>query len=160
MLSSDLRPRHFAMVELFLDLAYIGQSLTGVDLDSLLIMACAAEATMHPFVLDPKTPANILHAKLPPEELRGSISRMEIADRTGLPRETVRRKVAALVSSGQLIEDKQRRIRAPRNLSEAKYKKAADEAFAAVQRYDARLRGLGCRGVAAHPERQKSRGSR
>ena len=147
MLPRDLRPRYFAMAELYLDLTYAIEQTMRVDWDSTLIIVCVTEATMRPVVLDSKTPAEVRRATVPPEEYRGSISRLQIADRTGLARETVRRKVAALLASGHLVKDANGRIRTPPRLTHPLAKKLADDAFAAVQRYDTRLRKLGAKGI-------------
>jgi DNA-binding transcriptional ArsR family regulator len=146
-LPPDVRPRAFAGVELLLDVMYVAQSFVGLELESVLIYFCVAEATMRPLVLGPNPPGALINTPLPPEEARGSISRLLIADRTGLPRETVRRKTNALIEAGLLYEDKQGGVRTLRNLMSPEVQKAADDVFAAVQRYDARLRQLGRPGV-------------
>ena len=62
-----------------------------LDLERVLVMTCAAEAIMHPRVLAQSTPATARKMSKPAEAYRGSISRVLLAERTGLPRETVRR---------------------------------------------------------------------
>jgi hypothetical protein len=64
-----------------------------------------------------------------------------------LLRETVRRKTNALVKAGLLTEDDLGRVRTLRNLGDPAMQKAADDVFAAVKRYDARLRQLGTTGL-------------
>jgi hypothetical protein len=59
----------------------------------------------------------------------------------------VRRKINALVKAGLLTEDDQGRVRTIRNLDDPALQQAADDVFAAVQRYDARLRHLGAVGA-------------
>ena len=51
----------------------------GGDLDSTAIYFCVAEATMRPLVLG-KHPPQTMRLVEPPESLRGSISRLQIAD--------------------------------------------------------------------------------
>jgi DNA-binding transcriptional ArsR family regulator len=147
MLPKDTRPRAFAGVELLLDLLHIARSVANLDLESVVIYYCISEASMRPLVLGPDVPEEVRRAVIPPEEYRGAISRLLIADRTGLPRETVRRKTNALLKAGLLTEDDQGRVRTTRNLDNPMVRKAADDAFAAVRRYDARLRQLGSQGV-------------
>lgn len=146
-LPPDVRPRAFAGVELLLDVIYAAQSVVGTDLESMLIYYCVAEATMRPLVLGPNAQPDLINVALPPEAMRGSISRLMIADRTGLARETVRRKTNALVEAGLLAEDPQGGVKTPRNLLSPEIQKAANDVFAAAQRYDARLRQLGRPGV-------------
>lgn len=133
------RARAFAAVELLLDINYVGQSLVQSDYESTMIYFCVAEATMRPFVLNRDNMQAYENDPTPPEHLRGSISRLLIADRTGLPRETVRRKANALVKSGLLFEDEAGRLRSKPNLGEPSIQNAVNDVYAAVARYNARL---------------------
>jgi DNA-binding transcriptional ArsR family regulator len=148
MLPTDIRPRAFAAVELFLDTLHIARSVIDLDLESVVIYFCISEASMRPLVLGADVPPQVRHAALPPEDYRGSISRLLIADRTGLPRETVRRKTNKLVKMGLLTEDDHGRVRTTRNLADPAIQKAANDIFDVVTRYDARLKELGGRGMA------------
>jgi hypothetical protein len=141
-LPPGVRPKFFALLELYLDLTHIVRGTGDLDLESVLIMICAAEATMHPLILAESTPPTARKMSKPPEEFRGSISRVLLAERTGLPRETVRRKIAALVAAGRLIEDGSRRIRTPPNLADRSLQRLGEEAFAAVERYRERVQAL------------------
>ena len=151
MLPTDTRPRAFAAVELFLDTLHIARSVIDFDLESVVIYYCISEASMRPLVLDAHVPPEVRRAAVPSEDFRGSISRLLIADRTGLPRETVRRKTNRLVKAGLLTEDDQGRVRTTRNLADPDIQKAADQIFDVVTRYDARLRELGARGISEQP---------
>jgi hypothetical protein len=137
-----VRPKFFGLLELYLDLTHIVRGKGDLDLESVLIMVCAAEATMHPLILAQSTPSAARKMSKPPEEFRGSISRVLLAERTGLPRETVRRKVASLVAAGRLIEDGSRRIRTPPNLDRKRLQELGEAAFLAVERYRARVQAL------------------
>jgi len=75
------------------------------------------------------------------------MSRLAIADVTGLPRETVRRKVNRLIDVGFAEEDGFGQVRPTRQLADPRWQTIADQAFAAVQRYDRKLRSLGCKGI-------------
>ena len=141
-LPAGVRPKFFGLLELYLDLTHIVRGDGSLDLESVLIMVCAAEATMHPLILSQSTPPAARKMSKPPEEYRGSISRSLLAERTGLPRETVRRKVATLVATGRLIEDGSRRIRTPANLDRKRLQKLGEAAFVAVERYRARVQAL------------------
>lgn len=142
LLPSGFRGQTFAVVELFLDLVYAARAVAPLDLESVLIYYCVSEATMRPLLLG-DTPPEILDMPEPPEEFRGSISRLLVADRVGLPRETVRRKIAALITAGLLAEDAEGRVRTTRNLGQPHVQKAVMDAHAAVVRYNARLKQLG-----------------
>ena len=148
----DLRPKAFAATELFLDLVHIVRSHTDLDLDSLVIMFSINEATMRPLMLNPHTPKDARLAPAPPEEYRGSISMLAVAERVGLPRETVRRKTKALVEAGLVIEDSRGRYRAKAALMEERTQQVVREAHAAVKRYDKRLRQLGRPGIGGPSE--------
>ncbi|MBL8551789.1 MAG: hypothetical protein JNJ73_17515 [Hyphomonadaceae bacterium] len=142
-LPPDVRPRAVAAVELILDVTYVATSLVGSDLETMLIYFCVAEATMRPLMSSREANPEAFHMTRPPEELRGSISRLAIADRTGLPRETVRRKVNALIKAGMLSKDEDKRVRATPTLGEPRVQTSVNDVFQAVQRYRARLRELG-----------------
>jgi DNA-binding transcriptional ArsR family regulator len=149
LLPIDTRPRAFAAVELLLDILHLARSVIDSDLESVLIYYSISEASMRPLVLGSDVPPDVKRDAEPPEEYRGVVSRVLIADRTGLSRETVRRKINALLKAGLLTEDSQGRVRTTRNLGDPVIQKAVDDVFATVQRYDARLRQLGCDGPAS-----------
>lgn len=142
-----MRPHAFAANELVLDVLYVARQLADIDLESLLIYLCVSEATMRPLLLDPATPPEILDLVRPPEQYRGSISRLLVSDRLAMPRETVRRKIQQMVTAGFLLEDDEGRVRATHRFDDAKIQKCVQDVYTAVQRYDARLRQLGCAGV-------------
>lgn len=143
-LPPTLRPRTFAIAELILDVIHITREYVPHDLESLVIYCCALEATMRPLVIGANPPLQYLNDPNPPENLRGSISRRAIADRTGLPRETVRRKTIKLIEAGLLVEDDEGLIRTAQNFGSTEASKTVNAAHAAVLRYHARLRQLGC----------------
>lgn len=146
-LHPDIRPRAYAGVELLLDVIHAARSVVEADLESMLIYFCVAEASMRPLVLGPNARPDLANVAEPPDEARGSISRLLIADRTNLARETVRRKTNALIEAGVLYEDTQGGVRAPRNLNSPEIQKAANDVYAAAKRYDARLRQMGRPGI-------------
>lgn len=143
-----MRPHAFAANELVLDVLHAVRQIASIDLESLLIYLCVNEATMRPMLLDSSTPPEVLDMLKPPEEYRGSISRLLVADKLAMPRETVRRKIQQMVAGGFLVEDEDGRVRASTRLAEDIVQKCVQDVYASVQRYDARLRQLGCAGVA------------
>lgn len=142
-----MRAHAYAGIELMLDMIYTARQRAPIDLESLLIYLTVSEATMRPLLLDPATPPDVLELAEPPEQYRGSITRVLVADRLALPRETVRRKVQKLLKLGLIHEDEEGRVRTTRNFADAAIQSWVRDSFAAVQRYDARLRQFGRAGV-------------
>jgi len=127
----------FSANELLLELIYIAQGFAKVDLESLLILLCVGDATMRPFMLSSGHEPPIMEQV--DEALRGSISRRMVADKTGLPRETVRRKVDELIEAGLLLVDSEGRLRSAPLLGDPDSQAAVDALHAAVTRYQRRL---------------------
>lgn len=149
----DTRPRAYAGAELLLDLLHLLREATGLDHESIVIACAVNEATMRPLLVGANAPLDMIDWAEPPDAFRGSISRAAVADKTGLPRETVRRKINALIAAGMLTESRNGAVRAIQTLDDPRWQKVADEGFAAVQRFDRRLRSLGCKGVCDEPQR-------
>jgi hypothetical protein len=147
-LPKGLRAQIFATLELFLDLQHsIRSRFPDMDLESLLICCVANEAAMRRLLVGPHARPDLVDDPAPPDEARGSISRNLIAERTGLPRETVRRKVNQLIDAGILYEVAQGEVRPVPMLANPMFQTIAQECLAAVRRFDVRLRALGCDGV-------------
>ncbi len=144
---AGMRAHAYAGVELMLDMVYAARQRAPIDLESLLIYLTVSEATMRPLLLDSSTPPDVLELAEPPEELRGSITRVLVADRLGFPRETVRRKVQKLLKMGLIQEDEDGRVRTTRNFADERIQSWIRDSFLAVQRYDARLKQFGRSGV-------------
>ena len=138
------RPRVYAACELFLDILWSVRSRAPeMDLETLLIFLVVNEAAMRPLLVGPNARLDLVDHPQPPDEARGSISRNLLADRTGLPRETVRRKVNQLLAAGLFNETREGEVRPVPMLSDIMYQQIADECYDIVKRYDARLRSLG-----------------
>lgn len=138
------RPRVYAACELFLDMLWSVRSRAPeMDLETLLIFLVVNEAAMRPLLVGPRARLDLIDDPSPPDAARGSLSRNLIADRAGLARETVRRKVNALIEAGLFTESRDGEVRPTPLLSDTVYQKIADECFEAVGRYDDRLRSLG-----------------
>ena len=143
MLDPDVRPKAFAAVELFLDLNHIAQLLFKADMETTLIWFSITEATLRPLMLDNFVSQTKKLAKKPPSEDLGTISRVMIADRTGLPRETVRRKVNALLKTGLVSEERSGSVRTVLDITAPHVRDAIAESVKAVSRYQKRLQQLG-----------------
>ena len=75
------------------------------DLETSVIYIAAACASVSGAMRDPAVMATLDAGGAIPEHMRQPVSRRAIAESTGLPRETVRRKIAVLVDKGFLVED-------------------------------------------------------
>jgi hypothetical protein len=135
----DLRPRTYASAELFLDLLHAVRTLVDIDLESIAIYVCVAEATIRPVVADPRRVAELADVEVAPEDLRGSITMLLVSDRLGMPRETVRRKVKHLIQMGLLYQDDKGRVRSTPNFHESKMIESVKAISDAVRRYHERL---------------------
>lgn len=130
-----IRPIAFGLVELLFDLTFFIRELYGDDLDCALIMICANEATMRPFMEKTGAGDPVLGVRAPPEAIRGSISRRMIAEKTGIARETVRRKVAHLIDIGLLISDEEDGVRVVPRLDDPLTQRLLESGHGAVKRY-------------------------
>lgn len=149
---SHIRPINFAGVELILDLLHYVRGFYGdVDMESLVILLCVSDATMRPFMLDPETPQTTINARTPPNAIRGSISRRLISDKTGLPRETVRRRVAELAKRGLVLIDESDGVQISHGLAKQEAWVAIEQGHRAVLRYLDRLRAFGLDPLSPHP---------
>lgn len=142
-LPSHLRPITFAANELILDLVYELQSYCGKDLECVMILLCVTDATMRPFMLETAPTSDILSIERPPDSIRGAISRRMIADKTGLSRETVRRKTQELSDAGLVVIDDEDRVRSAQRLGEAEFQRVVEAGHRAVVRYRDRLESFG-----------------
>jgi hypothetical protein len=107
-----LRMRAFLAVESLLRMLRTAVDAFG-DLDSAMIYLTVVAASAGAGARDPEFRAVFDTAPLPDEAFR-PVSRRAISLATGLPRETVRRKIARLVAEGHLIEEADG-VRAPSN---------------------------------------------
>ncbi len=138
------RPGAFAGMELALDIFYITTSYFQLDLEAIWILAVIGHETMRPWILDPSAAPQHLTDQVVPEQLRGSISRVMVADRTGLPRETVRRRIAELEKEGLIALDAKGYVRLHgRSVADPAYQKAVIDIYQAVERYQKRIAAFG-----------------
>ena len=104
-IAPHLRPITFAANELTLDLVYLLQSYAKTDLESVVILLCVTDATMRPFMQSAEQGDDALTVARPSNDIRGAISRRMIAEKTGISRESVRRKTQDLADAGLLVID-------------------------------------------------------
>lgn len=143
MLEKETRPRAFAAIELFLDLNHVARTMIAGDLETVLIWFSITEATLRPLMLGSEVSPDKKQVKKPPSVDLGTISRIMIADRTGLPRETVRRKINALLEAGLVAEEQHGHVRTVLDITAPDVMEAIQESYKAVRRYQQRLRDLG-----------------
>lgn len=133
----------FAASELFLDIAHVTTSFYKLDLESVWILVVIGQETMRPWILDETLAAEHISDQLTPPEIRGTISRRMVAEKTGLPRETVRRRIALLEARGLVVFDEHDRARLPGDrIGDPEMHKALTEIIAAVGRFGERIRSL------------------
>ncbi|MBL8557374.1 MAG: hypothetical protein JNM47_01525 [Hyphomonadaceae bacterium] len=130
-----IRPIAYGMVGMLYELIGFMRKAYGEDLESALIMICVSDATMQKYMPGARPDSEIMHKMELAESVRGSISRRMIADKTGLPRETVRRKVAQLIAKNQLYIDAEGAVRATPRLHDPELRQAVIDAHEAVKRY-------------------------
>jgi hypothetical protein len=82
------------------------------DHENMIIALSVASSTVQHIIAAPESlaPYACLTVVIPPEQQR-PVTRSAITQATGLPRETVRRKVASMIKSGLLISDPRGGIR-------------------------------------------------
>jgi hypothetical protein len=135
-----VRAHAFASTELLLDSWYTVTKYYGLDLETIWIILVIGHETMRPWILDPNLAQQHLSDLRVPDTARGSISRLLIADRTGLPRETVRRRVAELIDRGWVVQDERGHVRTPAdNMAAQELQQALEEIGSAVGRYHSRI---------------------
>lgn len=140
------RPGAFAGTELMLDLFYVTTSYFRLDLEAIWILAVIGHETMRPWILDPATASQHLTDQRVPDQVRGSISRAMVADRTGLPRETVRRRIAELQRKGLIALDEKGYVKLHgKSVIDPAYQKTVVDIYRAVERYQKRIAAFGVR---------------
>lgn len=137
------RPAAFAATELTLDIFHVLTKHYQLDLEAIWIVAVVGHETMRPWILDPELAAQYMTADRVPDSVRGSISRLMVADRTGLPRETVRRRISELSAAGFITLDEKGYVRLTGDkVTGSAYQSGVAEIYSAVERYRKRLAAL------------------
>lgn len=101
----DVRPVVYSGAALTLDLLRLYSTALRLDADSIWILLYVIQQSMGEFLLDPEQARAWARAPIVDDAVRGWVSRRAVAEATGLPRETVRRKMANLAEKGLIIED-------------------------------------------------------
>jgi DNA-binding transcriptional ArsR family regulator len=137
------RPGAFAASELVLDLFYTATKFYQLDLEAIWILMVIGHETMRPWILDPTlAPKHMTDARVP-DSVRGSISRLMVSDRTGLPRETVRRRIAELSAVGLVTADEKGNVRLTGDkVMQLAFQQSVADVYSAVERYRKRLSSL------------------
>lgn len=131
-------------MELALDIFYTTTNYFQLDLEAVWILAVIGHETMRPWILDPSTASQHMADQVVPDQLRGSISRVMVADRTGLARETVRRRIAELEKKGLIALDQRGYVRLHgRSVADPAYQQTVVDIYRAVERYQKRLAAFG-----------------
>jgi biotin operon repressor len=112
---------------------------------------------MRPLLTGPGAPLDPIGAADPPDDQRGSISRSAVAHITGIPRETVRRKINTLIEIGVLVEAAPGHVRPIADLANPLWQKVTDDGFEAVRRFNRQLAHLGCEIACDHEGRVQTR---
>jgi CRP-like cAMP-binding protein len=133
------RVAEFATAELILDLLYTSSTTLKQDLESIWIILCVLHNTRRDVVTDPEAAALHLGAEIMPEEVRHSMSRRAIADKTGLSRETVRRRTNRLIEDEVLEAEPNGNVKLAQNARTASDIKGLNQVHVAVQAYLKRL---------------------
>jgi hypothetical protein len=132
----------FAASELALDVIYALREHFQTDLESIAIYICVAEATMRPLMVGDTARPDLLHLSSVPDEFRGWISRNSVADKMGFPRETVRRKVDALVTAGHLSIDSRGMLRVVPRVEDVRLQAALLSLMQKFAGFDARVKQI------------------
>jgi len=126
-----------------LDLFYTATKYYQLDLEAIWILTVIGHETMRPWILDPVLAAKHMTDARVPDSVRGSISRLMVADRTGLPRETVRRRIAELSAAGFVTPDEKGNVRLTGDkVVQPAYQQSVADVYSAVERYRKRLASL------------------
>lgn len=146
------RPAAFAATELILDIFHALTTHYQLDLEAIWILTVVGYETMRPWILDPTLASQYMTVDRVPDSVRGSISRLMVADRTGLPRETVRRRISELSAAGFIALDEKGFVRLTGDkVTGSAYQSGVAEIYSAVERYRKRLAALAVKpGDGAH----------
>lgn len=137
------RPAAFAATELILDIFHALTTHYELDLEAIWILTVIGHETMRPWILDPRLAEQYVTVDRVPDSVRGSISRLMVADRTGLPRETVRRRIAELSAAGFISLDDKGHVRLTGDkVTGSAYQSGVAEIYSAVERYRKRIAAL------------------
>ena len=101
----NFRLKGLVVCDALLRLARIVSDIYGPDLERFVVYLAVISAGVSGFKRDPELRSLYSDQDPLPDQYRLAISRRAIADSVGLPRETVRRKIAQLIADGLLVEE-------------------------------------------------------
>ena len=101
----NLNVRALIATEAFLRVLRLAVDNQQGDLESFAVYLAVVTAGSGRVLRDPELLVRYADAQPFPEEQRLGVSRRAIAESLGLPRETVRRKIAKLIASGDVFEE-------------------------------------------------------
>ncbi|MET0545135.1 MAG: helix-turn-helix domain-containing protein [Caulobacterales bacterium] len=134
----DERVLEFASCELLLDILYTATTTYKLDLEAIWIVCCVLHNTMRIIITDADAAENYLGAPEVPENLLLSMSRRAIADKTGLSRETVRRRTNKLLDDGILEAEPNGNVKISQTFA-LRDLKALNQIFQSVGAFNKRL---------------------
>ena len=100
----NFRLKGIVVCDALLRLSSIVSNVYGPDMERFIVYMAVISAGASRFQRDPNLRARYAEEPLP-DEFRGAVSRRAIAESVGLPRETVRRKIAALIADGHIVRE-------------------------------------------------------
>ena len=100
----NLRLKGVIVVEAMLRLMRMAVDLVDDDLECVVVYLAVVAASVSHLLRDPENLALYADAAPVPDSLRMGTTRRAIAESVGLPRETVRRKLAYLLAHGHIVE--------------------------------------------------------
>ena len=103
-LTANRRVVAFALANQFLAVQRAFADALDLDPTSVAIFLTVSVTNIQRIARDPTTAPGLRHDAPMPEHMMTGISRRRIAESTGLPRETVRRRVGELIARGLLCE--------------------------------------------------------
>ena len=104
-LPKNVRLKGILVCDSILRLLKISTTNFGGDLESFAVYLAVVSASVQAVFRDPVKRSLYAGSTPVPDHLRRAVSRRAIAESVGLPRETVRRKIASLIASGHLVAE-------------------------------------------------------
>ncbi len=103
-LPKNIRLKGVIVAEAILRFMRLVVDLVDTDLEAFAVYFAVVAASTSHLLRDPQALALYAHDTPVPDNLRMGTTRRAVAESVGLPRETVRRKIASLVAQGHLVE--------------------------------------------------------
>ncbi len=103
-LPRNIRLKGVIVAESMLRLMRLAIDMVDTDLEAFAVYFAVVAASTSHLLRDPQALALYAHDAPVPDHLRAATTRRGIAESVGLPRETVRRKIASLVAQGHIVE--------------------------------------------------------